>query len=387
VIVDGKKGQPYENLPSNLVFSRDGSKLGYVATSAGKHFVVVNEEESDAFEPLPVFAFSPEGKRTAWAGVKSGAMKLFVDGKPVGQAGNILFSPDGSRHAFTSTPHTEIHLDGKNTGLRGDKFAFSPDSKHFAVFGTRASADPKSGPLAALAAPSEIGLFVDGQHVWGSFDKQNLRYHAFTPDSQHLFWTTEEPASGDKAGPGKFEYVTYLDGQPIARFDRESQTLGYLYGSGNYQFRGTREAWNTDASGTLTFLGPVGDVLKRFTVKPAGGVGIPAMLAEAKLAPARAAAAEAETKKKAQEEIAAKKAKREAEAAEAAAKAKAEQDAALAKRKADYDEAMAKRKADYEAAVAKRKADYEAAVAKQKADREAALAKQAELLKQKQQKK
>jgi hypothetical protein len=388
VVIDGKKGQRYDGIwlqSTGFGFSPDSSKFGYVVVGAGKYFVAVNDDESEPFDPIPQFAFSPNGKRVAWSGMKSGTQKLYVDGKLVGEASNIQFSPDGSRYAF-SGKHAEIYLDGKNTGLRGDKFTFSPDSKHFAVFGSKPSVDPKSGVLAQFAPALQNGMFLDGQHLWGTFENQVLRYQAFTPDSKHLWWMTEEPAIGAKAGPGKFECVTYLDGQPAARFDRENQTLGYIYTAGNFQFMSPRPAWNLDAEGALTFLGPVDDVVKRFTIKPGAGIGIPAMLAEAEAAPARAAAAEAKAKKEADEALAAKQAKRKADAAEAAAKAKADADALAAKRKVDYDAALAKRKADYDEAMAKRKADQEAALAKRKADMEAAAAARAEALKLKQKK-
>jgi hypothetical protein len=48
----------------------------------------------------------------------------------------------------------------------------------------------------------------------------NIRYRAFTPDGQHLYWMTMERVIGPNAKPGLVEAVTYLDGKSLVRFDR-----------------------------------------------------------------------------------------------------------------------------------------------------------------------
>ena len=383
VVIDGKKGQEYRNinardvstLSQGIAFSPDSSKVVYVATASGMgQYVVVNDEESDALQN-PWFVFSPGGGRVAYGGqVGQGGQKWFVavDGKPQPvEAGWIVqsfaFSPDGSRFAF-DTASGGIHdivLDGKPSGLAG-KFAFSPDSKHFAVFGTRPPPAARSaGALGQFQTALEQGLFLDGQHIWGDSDHFNLRYYGFTPDGEHLYWTTTEAAADANAAPGTYEAVAYLDGKQVARSDRTDSGPFAMtaYPAGNVQFVNPPPAWSVGADGVLTYVAPAGDSIKRFTVTPSSDTNIATMLAEAAEAPAKAAAAAAAAKKTAADQAAAKKAKADADAAAAAAKAKADYDAAIAKRKADYDAAVAKRKADYEAAVAKRKADYDAAVA------------------------
>ena len=277
-----------------------------------------------------------------------------IDGKdqPVPPGWNVTdftFSPDGARYAYSSQQggNKGIVLDGKNTELSGE-FAFSPDSKHFAVSGFN-------------------WLYVDGQLVFkNDAVGGTLLQRGFTPDGQHLFWMSREPAIGAKAAPGAYEYVVYADGQTVARCDSVMDgpvSVKGLYGLPIGSPWKLPPAWNVNAEGQLVFLGPVDDGIKRHTVSPPAGTNVDSMVAEAKAAPERAAAKAAEEKKKAAEVAAAKKTKADANAAEAAAKAKADYDAAVAKRKADYDAAIAKRKADYDAAIAKRKADYDAAVA------------------------
>jgi WD40-like Beta Propeller Repeat len=367
LVIDGKKGQEYANVDPNLPglmqgvsFSADSSRVAYSASTGAGHFVVINDEESDAFPNVGHFWFSNDGKRIATAGaLDRGQQKfqLLIDGKPepVAPGRNVdvfVFSPDGSRHAYYGSQggNKGIFLDGQPTDLTGD-FVFSPDGKHFAVVGFR-------------GADNKPGLFVDGQLVFESYDRPVLN-RAFTPDSQHLYWMAREPAIGTKAAPGIWEFVVYADGKPVVRCDdlmNAQVLLRNLYGYVPYSWTPT-PAWGVGPDDKLVFLGPVDDQVKRFTVTPPAEAGIEAMIAEAKAAPARAAAKAAEEKKQAEEAAAAKKAKAAADAAEAAAKAKADYDAAIAKRKADYDAAVAKRKADYDAAIAKRKADYDAAVA------------------------
>ena len=388
VVIDGKKGQEYfditasnvSTLMQGIAYSADSSKVAYLASSQnGQRFVVINEEESDALVN-PWYVFSPDGKRVAYGGmVGQGGQKYYlsIDGKsqplePGWNAGSFTFSPDSSRYAYevASGGNHNLILDGKSTGLTG-KFAFSPASKHFAVWGTRPPPEARNaGVLGQFQTALETGLFLDGQHLWGDYDHPNLRYYAFTNDDEHLFWSTTEPGTGpNAAAQGIYEAVAYLDGKPVARSDRyDSGAVAMtIYPAANVQFAKPPPAWSIGADGALTFLAPAGDSMKRFSITPASDTSVTTMLAEAAEAPRKAAAAAAEAKKNAADKAAAAKAKAEADAAAAAAKAKADYDAAIAKRKADYDAAIAKRKADYDAAVAKRKADYDAAVAAQKA--------------------
>jgi len=404
VLIDGKKGQEYFNiatteiqgLTNGLTFSSDSGRVAYIASSNSGQFVVIGDDESDALQN-PWFMFSPDGKRVAYGGmVGQGGQKwlLSIDGRkvPLDLGWNITafaFSPDSSRYAFATNQggNTDIVLDGKSTGLAG-KFAFSSDSKHLLVSGSRPPPEKRNaGIMGNLMGSGEGGLFVDGQLV--SHDS-GLCNCVVTPDGGHIYWNTTEPATDPNASPGTYESVIYLDGNPALRTDRVTIGSGAFAantsGSIAVQFVELPRAWNLGTDGTLTLLTPVGDGIRRFTITPGAESSVQTMIAEAAQAPARAAAAAAEAKKKIEEAAAAKKAKADSDAAAAAAKAKADYDAAVAanvkaradavaKAKADYEARLAKQKADYDAAVAKRKADYDAAVAKKKADYDAAVAK------------
>ncbi|MEP6601211.1 MAG: hypothetical protein ABJB49_05305, partial [Nitrospirota bacterium] len=55
----------------------------------------------------------------------------------------------------------------------------------------------------------------------------------------------------------------------------------------NYQFQDPPQAWDVGPDGILTFLGPVGDVIKRFRITPSSDTSIATMLAAAEAAQAK----------------------------------------------------------------------------------------------------
>lgn len=396
VVIDGKKGQEYFNintqslsgLSQGLTFSADSSKVAYTAqtgTGGANQFVIVNEEESDGFFGQGNYWFSPDGKHVAVGGMvnqQTRKTKLTIDGKvqaidPGWTINEFTFSPDSQHHAYSITMggNQAIYLDGKDTGLAG-KFIFSDDGKHLAVWGNRPPPEKKNaGNMGQFMTALEGGLFVDGQLVYSQW---NLRHCAFTPDGEHVFWTTTEPATDPKAGPGVQEAVVYLDGKQVARSDRVDTGFfaSAAYPGGNVQFVKPPPAWKVGPHGALAFLAPAGDTIKRITITPTAETNLTSMIKEAAEAPAKAAAKAAEEKKKADEVKAARKAKADADAAEAAAKAKADYEAQVAANLKARADAQAKAKADYDARVAKQKSDYEALLAKQKAAADAAAAKQ-----------
>ena len=291
VVMDGKKGQEYfaidtdlPGLSSGLRFSADSTKVGYTANASNKKFVVINDDESDAFDTVANFKFSPDGKRTVYAGLRHIPSPQspggYIQGWPVVIDGktekldraisldSFEFSPDNSRYAYGGTVKQPgaIYLDGKDTGIVGN-FTYSPDSKHFAVVGYRASDNKR-------------GLFVDGKFVYEAENNYGVRYRAFTPDSQHLYWIAMEAAKGANAAPGAYEWVTYVDGKPVARCD-SSMVCDQIHGSMYIQFQKTPAAWNVGSDGVLTFLGPVGDVVKQFKATPSSDTSIATMLANA----------------------------------------------------------------------------------------------------------
>jgi hypothetical protein len=280
VVVDGKKGEEYQFISdmesargTTLRFSDDGSKVGYLGNAAGKCFIVINGEESDAFDGNAFFLFSPDGKHVVMSGMRGQDGIISIDGRtekvPLRSMmafDTFTFSPDFLRCAYIRGGNQRdggaVYVDRKETGLSGT-FTFSPDSKHVVVVGYR-------------IADNKRGLFLDGQLV--SLTTLDPLYRAFTPDSQHLYWMTREPAKDPGAAPGSYEFVTYLDGKAVARCDQRQETAQMLLPNGFGQYIRTSPAWEVGPDGTLTCLGSSGDVVKRFRITPSSDTSIAMMV-------------------------------------------------------------------------------------------------------------
>lgn len=374
VVIDGKKGQEYfsiadkdiADLATGIKFSPDSSKVVYTAYASGgrDQFVVVNEDESDALGN-PWFKFSPDGKRLAYGGLVNQNQNAFlnVDGKTVRLPPGVMidqktfrFSPDSSHYAFSAVGRSgsPVFLDGKSTEIVGH-FTFSPDSKHLAITGGGGAGPEK-----------KQGLFLDGQNVFepnSSF--QQLTYATFSPDSQHLIWEQLEPAVGANAQPGGRERLICVDGVPVASTRVTDPAYGApgVSGSRTMMDMGndaniwrTRTRLGCDAMGRFVAIAPTEEGVQRFVITPPPDTNLETMIAEAKAAPARAAAKAAEEKKNvapnarkaavpppAQPTVATTPAARPSgpapvdPVADAANKAKAKTDAAAAKAKAFID--------------------------------------------------
>jgi hypothetical protein len=303
MVVDGKKGQEYQSIADGSGngqfeaprFSPDGTKFGYTSHVGGKGFVVINDEESDAFMNSGSFLFSPASKHVVMTGISTGGgdwhrqvPMLIIDDKAKSLAPNMAtaletftFSPDESRYAYIAggNPHDggAVFVDAKPTGITG-LVNFSPDSKHVCVSGYRAT-------------DNKHGLFLDGQLVYSG--EQAIIYRAFTADSGHLFWMTREPAKGADAAPGSWEFVTYLDGKPVARANQTQQTDTILLPRGSGSFVATTPAWGVASDGTLMCLAPSADTISRIRIVPGNDTSLASLLssgesqpAGAKLAPA-----------------------------------------------------------------------------------------------------
>lgn len=289
VLADGKKGQEYFDIPATpgtpgIAFSPDSSKLGYMAQAANKFYVVIDDDESDGFDASPGFAFSADGKHVAYGGIlnRPPGTPIVVDGKadpviPGTLMTSFAFSADGTRHADTERMGG-VCVDGKSTGVTG-YFLFSPDSKHVAIAGRR-------------GADNKAGLFVDGKLVYEVRSNFMVRYLAFTPDNQHLFWVVYEPPKNPTTSQGDF--VSYLDGKPVAHYDNDAITNQKLDQqsiqprveigpNGVAQMEHTQAAaWQVGPDGVLTVVGPVGNVIKRYRVTPASATSVTTLLSMAK---------------------------------------------------------------------------------------------------------
>lgn len=267
VVSDGKKQQEYDGIGNpvsadrGIAFSPDSSRLVYLAHGAGKNFLIINGEESDeAFENPAGFRFSPNGKRFVYTGFESGQNKStwVIDGKRgLYERSTSIdfcdFSPDGSRLAFLGPGNYggPIYVDGKLEPITAYDFAFSDDGKHVAITGYN-------------PADNSHGLWLDGNVVYKG--ERHPEFVAFSHDSQHVFWTAMEPASGPNAQPGTWEIVTYADGKPAARCENNSaRTLMMPLGYSNFTIH---PGWQTSGDSGIAFVGLAGDSVKRVTITP-----------------------------------------------------------------------------------------------------------------------
>jgi len=285
VVIDGKKGQEYQmlehdigGLSSGMKYSPDSSKLVYVADSSGKKFVVVNEDESDAYDGVN-FIFSPQGKHFITAGMQNQNYVFTMDGKTIPlpprtavDLTSFRFSPDESRYAFLAgggpNGGAMVYLDGKETGITGT-FTLSPDAKHLAIVGGR-------------PAEGKNGLFLDGTMIFPIV--QSMAYVAFSPDSQHLFWMNLEPVKNPTTDA--FEFVTYADGKPIAHHDRSTASQAILFPHGFSRYENLPPSWNTSKEdGSLRVLSPSTEGVKRIKATPGSDTNLDTMIASAQTAP------------------------------------------------------------------------------------------------------
>jgi hypothetical protein len=278
VVIDGKRGLDYQSIADTsgmpvgafhpqTGFTPDSSKFFYVA-STSQSFLVIEDEESDGYGGSIQPIFGGGGRRVGFVANEGMKNVLVLDGKAKVIPGvqGLGFSPDGARYAyFTNQPTNTLHVDGvavqdvvpaafmrtNEPNVWNQFFVFSPDGRHIAYPGTKASNQ------------SERGLYVDGVLVSKLTGYFQIRLPRFTPDSRHLYWV--EPRTTDGSHDQDSVWLM-LDGKQLMKFDGSGQ-LGSL-----------QENWEMSPDGTLKFLAMAGGELKRFTVTPPADDGIAALL-------------------------------------------------------------------------------------------------------------
>jgi hypothetical protein len=233
MIIDGKKGEEYQAIPNSILsndgqhwqfitgngnvtiasmelpvpgFTADSSKFVYVGQQGAQQFLNVEDNESDGYQQYPGIQpiLSPVGNHVGIIGVTpDGKQHLVIDDKDMvfGTVGTqrlqcIVFSPGGNRYACVAGQN--LVVDGViQPGLIGGfKYLFSPDEKHIAY-----SATYNNGPA----------IIVDGKIIYT--DPGNVSFISFSPDSQHIYWTTVRRIDGTKDST-----MLYVDGKPVLHF-------------------------------------------------------------------------------------------------------------------------------------------------------------------------
>lgn len=269
VVVDGKKGQQYQNI-SNVAFSPDSSRCAYLANLNGKTFVVVDDDESDGYLTAQNVIFGGGGKRTAYLGqTDPNAKVLVIDGKPspvkAVNFSEVQFSDDGARCAWLMPSNNALHLviDGKESADMNvrtfqcipngpqQSIVLSRDGKHVAAFATGTGNDPK------------LGLWLDGVLVQAT---PNLTQPTFTPDGKHLFWLTIDQRANQQQ--------IFADGVACAQF-----TGGFLIPQGR--------TWEMGEDGVLTVVVQDGEKMRRLRITPSSGASVETLVASASPKPTK----------------------------------------------------------------------------------------------------
>jgi hypothetical protein len=287
MIIDGKKGADYATIPSNSVpsdnmlhwryvseepnpsdfspyqlptpgFTADSSKFVYAAGTAGRQFVVIDENESNGYQSaMPIVpVLSTTGHRIAYFGdAPNRRQHLVVDGAdtelgPQFASGTtnrlmqLTFSPDAAH--FGVLQGTTLNVDGVlQPGVTIDTYVFSPAGGHVAY-------------LAAVA--NKQSLVVDQKVV---SDKAGaVKSIFFSPDGDHVYWFSQ----GNWASLGtKDSYMLFVDGKPATHF--QPALNGYILRK------------NFSADGSLNFVALTDGDARRFHVSSETSLG--ALLAAA----------------------------------------------------------------------------------------------------------
>jgi hypothetical protein len=289
MIIDGKKGDEYQNIQQQIStpyaqhwgwangtdgpgpadtpppvpgFTADSSKFVYVAKQGGRQFMVVDDDESDPFDGSDFLApvLSRTGNRIAVIGKSpDGKEHVLVDGKEVdypaangARCSCFTFSSGGKRYAFVSGQTLVVDgvaMPGINSGLQ---YAFSPDDRHVAYLSSN------GGPPL---------LFLDGKVIDDSPTAGRTTRAFFSPDGNHLFTLNVRNlyAMGTKDST-----LLSVDGKPATHYGDAGANGSSAC---NFEF---------GPDGVLSFVARTDGKLRLFHVTPAPDADITTLLASAK---------------------------------------------------------------------------------------------------------
>ena len=283
MIIDGKKGDEYPAIAQQVVndgsyhwsyvtwtqnrsdfsdmnppvpgFTADSSKFVYVANSNGRQFLVINDDESDAFGDTLMPVLSPAGNRIGALGVTPDHIQhIIMDGKDTAydsfyggqRISQLTFSPLGTHYAFIRQNSTVYLANVARPGLMQGNFVISPDDQHIAY------------------EVSNNGLVVDGKFICNKAGMVNHIF--FSPDSQHIYWVSTGNIAFVLGIQTKDSHMLYVDGKPATH-----------YGD-NGTFLDITDGWDTlhpefSADDVMTFIARTDGNLRRFHVKSDTNLG------------------------------------------------------------------------------------------------------------------
>jgi len=243
LVVDGRIVKvPPGFVRDSVAVSPDGSRVAYeVEKGGGRRAVVLDGAESRTYESIisPQPVFSPDGRRLAYiaagGGIGQGTEEFpvvdGVEGKRYGEIGPfVLFSPDSRRVLFIATEgnrrgipvgRSRIVLDGvdgaeySGNGYSGPhgNITFSPDSKRlaFTVWDGRT--------MKAVVDAVEGRTYERVRSLGFSPDSRRVGYAATVAGRQTFVVDGSESQPSDAPGPD--------DGDPVVRFSPDSRHVSY----------------------------------------------------------------------------------------------------------------------------------------------------------------
>jgi Tol biopolymer transport system component len=104
VVVDGVPGKVYDEMRSSrdgspageIAFSPDGRRHAFAARKGGSWFIVLDGKESDAWDKVLGPRFSPDGRSMAFIGTRGKKHFLVLDGKAIVSSGVLFYEPIGA---------------------------------------------------------------------------------------------------------------------------------------------------------------------------------------------------------------------------------------------------------------------------------------------------
>jgi len=222
MVLDGEKSEPFEYLPGEPVFSRDGKRLAYAVAEERRGNVrmrmVVDGKAGPAFHRIGAYRFSPDGKQIAYMAVKDDETGMMVHDGEVGdeyrQIGIPIFSPDGSHLAYYAVQDGQWFV--VKDGEKGPPF----------VVGENPVFCPKGERMAYVAQKGDRYVVVEDNEIIGHYDWAGLL--AFSPDGKHLAYAAAEDGEaflvvdGQKA---EERFLSFVRGSPLV-FTEENAVQG-----------------------------------------------------------------------------------------------------------------------------------------------------------------
>jgi Tol biopolymer transport system component len=217
---------PYEFLGSatGFQFSRDGTRLAFSALVDKKWCAVLDGKPQPAYDNLGPLAFSPDGKRVAYAAVEKGTEKdkqketwrVVVDGKPsrpYDGIDQIKFSPNGQVLAYVVAKDSMEAVIAEPLLPAGVGPAPPADKKSEAAVGP---ALPAAKPAARddRTRPAQPALRAEGEDEPRFFDRIGGGTLVFSPSGRRLAYI---------ARSGRWSFVV-VDGNRKPRYD----LVGYV---------------------------------------------------------------------------------------------------------------------------------------------------------------